>query len=175
MTQRTNGPSANVRIRVMKRDRFRCTYCGVAGTDAELEVDHIIALANGGSHHMSNLTTACRACNQLKGSRKAPPKASAQQQQHSLIGLWFHVFKDGELQWQGQILSVDGSQVIAQLYEWFFGTPAEVQIIAKAVIYSERCALYPSREHLIEAAKAIYRQRERADSRKSVNTDVQID
>jgi hypothetical protein len=68
-THRRDGPSAEVRIRVYKRDRFRCTYCGVAGTDAELEVDHIVPVAGGGSHHISNLTTACRACNQKKGSR----------------------------------------------------------------------------------------------------------
>jgi len=73
---RKGGPSAAVRIRVMKRDRFRCTYCGVPGTDAELEVDHIIAVSRGGSHHMSNLTTACRKCNQSKGDRDAPEKDS---------------------------------------------------------------------------------------------------
>jgi hypothetical protein len=77
VTKRTLGPSAAVRIRVMKRDRFRCTYCGTPGTDAELEVDHIIAFARGGSHHMSNLTTACRRCNQSKGDRDAPRSGGA--------------------------------------------------------------------------------------------------
>lgn len=67
--KRGAGPSAAVRIRVMKRDRFTCTYCGVSGQDAELEVDHIIPVAKGGSHHISNLTTACRNCNQSKGAR----------------------------------------------------------------------------------------------------------
>jgi 5-methylcytosine-specific restriction protein A len=56
----------------MKRDKFRCTYCGAPGTDVELEVDHIIPVAKGGSHHMSNLTTACRMCNQCKGVGAAP-------------------------------------------------------------------------------------------------------
>jgi len=67
----------------MKRDRFRCTYCGAPGTDVELEVDHIVAVANGGSHHMSNLTTACRTCNQRKGANAAPPasRMSADQSQ----------------------------------------------------------------------------------------------
>jgi hypothetical protein len=61
----------------MKRDRFRCTYCGIPGTDAELEIDHIIAIAKGGSNHISNLTTACRSCNQAKGSGAAPKRAPA--------------------------------------------------------------------------------------------------
>lgn len=72
MTKRTETVGAAVRISVMKRDRFRCTYCGVPGTDAELEVDHIISVATGGSNHMSNLTTACRGCNQKKGAGPAP-------------------------------------------------------------------------------------------------------
>lgn len=74
MTKRTDGPSDAVKIRVLKRDRFRCTYCGVPGTDAELEVDHIIPVARGGSHHISNLTTACRSCNQHKGAGDAPKR-----------------------------------------------------------------------------------------------------
>lgn len=81
MTKRTNGPSVAVKMRVMKRDRFQCTYCGAPGTEAELEVDHIIAVAKGGSHHMSNLTTACRACNQKKADgklAKTPRRADAQ-------------------------------------------------------------------------------------------------
>lgn len=53
MTNKTDRASAAVRMRVMKRDRFKCTYCGAPGTDAELEVDHIIAVANGGSNHIS--------------------------------------------------------------------------------------------------------------------------
>lgn len=80
MTKRTHGPSSKVKMRVMKRDRFQCTYCGAPGTDAELEVDHIIAVSIGGSHHMSNLTTACRACNQKKGDgklAKVPRRADA--------------------------------------------------------------------------------------------------
>lgn len=73
MTKRTDAPSAAVKLRTLKRDRFRCTYCGQAGTDVELQVDHIIPVARGGSHHISNLTTACRECNQKKGAGAAPP------------------------------------------------------------------------------------------------------
>lgn len=90
MTKRTDGPSSAVKLRVFKRDRFRCTYCGAPGTDAELEVDHIIAVARGGSHHISNLTTACRMCNQKKGAgelKRAPQRESAPQANdvHALV------------------------------------------------------------------------------------------
>lgn len=155
-----DGPSAAVRIRVMKRDKFQCTYCGVAGTDAELEIDHIVAVANGGSHHMSNLTTACRACNQKKGDGIAPVRATSGHR-HPLIGLWFHSFHDnGAVEWQGQIIGVDGDTVIAQLYEWFGGYEGRIQIIQKDAIYSQRFTLYPTNDHMNDAYQQIAKRRE---------------
>lgn len=159
MTKRLDAPSAAVRIRVMKRDRFQCTYCGVPGTDAELEIDHIIAVSNGGSHHISNLTTACRACNQEKGAgaMKAQSRPSTLT---GLVGMWFHTLKDGEIHWQGQILSVDGDVVLAQLYEWICGYESGIEVIPKSVIYSKDCKLYPSHEHMNEAYRVYSIRRE---------------
>ncbi len=171
MTKRLDGPSAMVRIRVMKRDRFRCTYCGVPGTDAELEVDHIIAVANGGSHHMSNLTTACRACNQKKGTGTLEPTTSAAQsvRQHvGLVGMWFHTFKDGDVHWQGQVLSVDGDVVLVQLYEWFFGMPGQIKPILKSFMYSDECQLYPTHEHMNCEYERLSLLRENRDGQQSV-------
>ena len=45
------------RIRVFKRDGFRCVYCGKKG---ELHCDHIIPPSEGGSHEEWNLRTVCR-------------------------------------------------------------------------------------------------------------------
>jgi 5-methylcytosine-specific restriction endonuclease McrA len=47
----------------------RCAYCGAA--EVRLEADHIVPVARGGSDRVSNLTLACRRCNQDKGSRTA--------------------------------------------------------------------------------------------------------
>lgn len=170
MTKRLDAPSAMVRIRVMKRDRFQCTYCGVPGTDAELEVDHIIAVANGGSHHMSNLTTACRVCNQKKGAGSLEVTrhaAAASRPSNGLAGMWFHTFKDGAVHWQGQVLSVDGETALAQLYEWFFGMPGRIVAIDKAVMYSDECQLYPTHEHMnceYERISLLRENRDRAQS-----------
>lgn len=130
----------------MKRDRFQCTYCGVPGTDAELEVDHIIAVSNGGSHHMSNLTTACRACNQDKSDKPAPPQKRKGAECSPLVGMFLHTFTDGNMSKQGKIVGVDGDTVLVQLYEWFIGEPTLIEPMDKAFLYSENCKLYATQE-----------------------------
>lgn len=44
-----------------------CAYCGKK--NVPLEIDHIHAKSTGGSDRISNLTLACRPCNQRKGNR----------------------------------------------------------------------------------------------------------
>jgi 5-methylcytosine-specific restriction endonuclease McrA len=53
-----------------------CTYCGSPGTVSrpdrswtcltELEWDHVVPLARGGTHDPANITLACRPCNRRK-------------------------------------------------------------------------------------------------------------
>ena len=50
-----NWPS--IRAQVLARDRFTCQMCGKR---SELEVDHIVPVAKGGSWEMENLWTLCR-------------------------------------------------------------------------------------------------------------------
>lgn len=52
---------------VFERDDYTCQYCGV--TNARLECDHIIPVSRGGSNELSNLTTACKKCNQSKHNK----------------------------------------------------------------------------------------------------------
>lgn len=44
-----------------------CAYC--KATDVPLEIEHIQSKASGGSNRVSNLTLACRPCNQRKGAQ----------------------------------------------------------------------------------------------------------
>lgn len=61
--------SPQLRFQVLKRDRFRCRYCGASsGTGTELHVDHIVPLAKGGRTELSNLQSLCKPCNYGKGS-----------------------------------------------------------------------------------------------------------
>ena len=61
--------SKKTRFEVFKRGLFTCQYCGRRPPDVVLEVDHIIAKANGGSDEMDNLTTSCFDCNRGKSAR----------------------------------------------------------------------------------------------------------
>ena len=60
--------SAKRRFGILKRDGFRCHYCGRSVQQgATLHVDHITALARGGGNEDGNLVTACQDCNLGKG------------------------------------------------------------------------------------------------------------
>lgn len=73
---RTGAPiSKSVRFEVFKRDEFTCRYCGRSTPDVTLHVDHVLALANGGTDDMENLVTSCLECNLGKSDR--PLRSSA--------------------------------------------------------------------------------------------------
>ena len=60
----SNWPS--IRAQVLARDRFTCQMCGAR---SDLEVDHIISVARGGSSEMDNLWVLCKE-DHAKKSRK---------------------------------------------------------------------------------------------------------
>jgi hypothetical protein len=63
-TEDRKSLSVRKRFFVFKRDRYRCRICGRSGV--ELEVDHRIPVAQGGSDALDNLQTLCRDCNRGK-------------------------------------------------------------------------------------------------------------
>ena len=62
-TKRKHIPKA-IREAVFKRDNYCCVKCG---STKNLEVDHKVSLANGGTNHISNLQPLCQDCNRRKG------------------------------------------------------------------------------------------------------------
>lgn len=60
--------STRMRFEILRRDGFRCRYCGKKAAEVELDVDHVVPRALGGSDAPDNLATACRACNTGKAS-----------------------------------------------------------------------------------------------------------
>ncbi|OEK05309.1 HNH endonuclease [Roseivirga misakiensis] len=59
------------RQNIFKRDGNKCLYCG-SGKD--LTLDHIMPKSRGGHSSWTNLGTACKRCNSLKGN-KTPEEA----------------------------------------------------------------------------------------------------
>ena len=61
--------SAETRAAVRTSFGGRCGYCGVSETSVggELEIDHFLPSAAGGSDDLENLVYACTACNRFKG------------------------------------------------------------------------------------------------------------
>lgn len=57
----------SVRFAVLLRDGFKCRYCGAEPPDVVLHLDHVVAVANGGTNDIGNLVTACLPCNIGKG------------------------------------------------------------------------------------------------------------
>lgn len=52
-----------MRFEILKRDGFRCVYCGANAVATLLEVDHVVPSSRGGTDDPSNLVTACKGCN----------------------------------------------------------------------------------------------------------------
>lgn len=63
-TQRQRIPD-DVRMLVWTRDGGACARCG---NNAELQIDHIVPVAAGGSNDAINLQVLCGPCNRLKGA-----------------------------------------------------------------------------------------------------------
>lgn len=58
--------------RILERDRYRCQYCGLDGMSSfenslVMSVDFVLPRARKGKKDSTNLVTACRACNLIKG------------------------------------------------------------------------------------------------------------
>lgn len=58
-----------LRLKVLNRDNWVCSYCGKHLEGADATADHIIAKNNGGEDRLDNLVAACRKCNGTKQDR----------------------------------------------------------------------------------------------------------
>ncbi len=146
MTARLDNPSDAAKMRVMRRDKYMCAYCGIDGKDAELQIDHIVPVAKGGSHHISNLVTSCRACNQSKGVGEKPKSIQVKAMNKSgFDGLFVHTYKDGKIHNQGQIIGKDDGLYALQLFSFLDGRPTIVRFITQDFLVNE-CKVYSTED-----------------------------
>jgi len=61
--------SKSVRFEVLRRDGFKCRYCGRRPPEVALEIDHFHPRSRGGLDTVENLITACYDCNRGKAAR----------------------------------------------------------------------------------------------------------
>lgn len=59
---------------ILKRDLYKCAYCGYAGTPNNMTIDHILPKCQGGRDTFENCVSACKACNGYKND-KTPEQA----------------------------------------------------------------------------------------------------
>lgn len=71
-------PSLQLRVEVMRRDRYTCQYCQVARAT---EIDHVQPWDQGGLTIASNLAAACEHCNRSKGGRTPAEWEAAKRRQ----------------------------------------------------------------------------------------------
>ena len=76
--------SKRTRYEVLKRDSFKCQYCGRQAPDVLLEVDHINPKSKGGSNDLLNLVTSCVDCNRGKSNIELSDDSSIKKQKSQL-------------------------------------------------------------------------------------------
>jgi hypothetical protein len=60
-----------LRLAVLKRDSFRCVFCGkspATHAGVALHIDHMVPFSEGGRTEIDNLQTLCEECNLGKGN-----------------------------------------------------------------------------------------------------------
>lgn len=70
VTSWMHRPAVYGRTSVLRRDHYRCGYCGRSGHT----LDHVLPLSRGGTSTWLNTVTACGPCNGRKANR-TPPEA----------------------------------------------------------------------------------------------------
>jgi len=65
--------SAKTRMKILRRDNFKCGWCGRSAEDhgVALHVDHQQPLSKGGTNVEENLWILCEDCNLAKGASLA--------------------------------------------------------------------------------------------------------
>ena len=67
--RRFTKPVKFSRVNIYARDEYRCQYCGVKCSIAQLTYDHVIPRSRGGRTSWDNIVSCCYVCNAKKANR----------------------------------------------------------------------------------------------------------
>jgi len=116
------GLSPSIRFEVFKRDLFTCQYCGRKAPDVVLEVDHINAVAKGGSNAIENLVTSCWDCNHGKRDKSLSDVSEVEKSRRQLELLQEKKnMVDLIMKWKESMNSTD-DYMIDKIQDLFFKT-----------------------------------------------------
>ena len=76
LTFRASDAKRMWRDSIKARDGYQCVYCG---STEHLTIDHVRPRSMGGATNSQNCVTACRSCNQAKGSMQLSEFLTIQQ------------------------------------------------------------------------------------------------
>lgn len=74
-----------IRYEILNRDHHTCQYCGASAPQVELQIDHVIPKALGGTDEPTNLVTACKDCNSGKTSSSPNAEKVAQVDEKAVV------------------------------------------------------------------------------------------
>lgn len=66
------------KLRIGARDGWACQQCGKVVSESDSHLDHVVALARGGTHDDDNLQTLCIKCSKAKTARESIESRSSQ-------------------------------------------------------------------------------------------------
>ena len=93
------------KLKLFRRDRMTCAYCGQCFTERELSCEHIVPQARGGRWTWMNLVTACGGCNGRTADR-TPEEAGMPLQYLPYVPSRFEDFL------------LEGRNIRADVHEW---------------------------------------------------------
>ncbi len=151
-----------LRFDVFRRDNFCCRYCGRSSPSVTLEVDHVVAVSNGGTDAIDNLVTACTDCNRGKSAKEAsaPAPGVKPRTDDPIVGMFGHSREaDGRINWQFHITGKSGAFYTCQMFSWLDGDATNVKLLSADFIAA--CDLYATEDAWREQADMEIAQRQR--------------
>lgn len=123
----------SVRFQVLKRDGFKCVYCGRSASEVEVEIDHAHARSKGGTDDIENLVTSCFECNRGKAANSVPRQAKSAPKAvgKGLIDKCFIAFTpEGKFLYQGIVKEkISENQYMIQYFSWIDGSPNTMKMV----------------------------------------------